>query len=88
MKKAVIAAAVLAAILAGLAFFAYNRLDLVVKVVLEYYGPDVTGVTVKVGDVEISPRDGRGNRQVCRPAMNPHRVPASVSTKGGARADY
>ncbi|HUQ29100.1 MAG TPA: hypothetical protein VM051_10920 [Usitatibacter sp.] len=60
MKKAVIVTAVVVAVLAGLAFFFYNRLDLVVKVALEYYGPDVTGVTVKVGDVEISPHDGRG----------------------------
>jgi len=60
VKKALIAAAVVVAVLAGFAFFAYNRLDLVVKVALEYYGPDVTGVTVKVGDVEISPHSGRG----------------------------
>lgn len=60
MKKALIAALVVVAVLAGLAFFAYNRLDLVVKVALEYYGPDVTGVPVKVGDVEISPHNGRG----------------------------
>ncbi len=60
MKKALLVAALAAAILSGLAFFAYNRLDLVVKTALEYYGPDVAGVSVKVGDVEISPHDGRG----------------------------
>lgn len=60
MKKALIAAAVVVAVLAGLVFFAYHRLDLVVKIALEHYGPDVTGVSVKVGDVEISPQDGRG----------------------------
>jgi uncharacterized protein involved in outer membrane biogenesis len=31
-----------------------------VKVALEHYGPDVTGTSVKVGDVEMSPRSGRG----------------------------
>jgi hypothetical protein len=59
VKKGIIAAVVVA-VLAGLAFFAYNRLDLIVKVALEYYGPEVTGTSVKVGDVEISPHDGRG----------------------------
>jgi hypothetical protein len=71
MKKAVLVAAVVLAILAGLAFFAYNRIDLVVKIVLEHYGPDVTGVSVKVGEVEISPRDGRGrlrNLEIGNPA--------------------
>jgi hypothetical protein len=71
VKKALIAAVVVVAVLAGLAFFAYNRLDLVVKVALEYYGPDVTGVPVKVGDVEISPHNGRGrlrNLEIGNPA--------------------
>jgi hypothetical protein len=60
VKKGLLIGAVALAVLAGIAFFFYNRLDLVVKTALEYYGPDVTGVSVKVGDVEISPRDGRG----------------------------
>jgi hypothetical protein len=60
MKKAIIAAILVVGVLAGLVFLAYDRLDLVVKVALEHYGPDVTGVSVNVGDVEISPRDGRG----------------------------
>jgi hypothetical protein len=60
MKKALFVATVVIAVLAGLVFFAYNRLDLVVKIALEHFGPDVTGVSVKVRDVEISPHDGRG----------------------------
>ena len=60
MKKLLLAALVLAAILVGLGFFMYNRLDLVVKLALEYYGPDVIGASVQVGDVEISPHSGRG----------------------------
>lgn len=60
MKKAAIVAVFALAVIAGIAFFAYNRLDLIVKVALEYYGPDVTGVPVTVGDVEISPHNGRG----------------------------
>ena len=60
MKKAAVIAAVAAAIIAGAIFVAYERLDLIVKLALEHYGPDVAGVSVKVGDIEISPRDGRG----------------------------
>jgi hypothetical protein len=61
MKKAVIVLAVLAVLIAGGVYWAYNSLDVIVKVALEHYGPDVTGVTVKVGEVRLSPRDGRGS---------------------------
>ena len=60
MKKGLIAAAMVVAVLAGIGFFLWNRLDIIVKVALEHYGPDVMGVSVKVADVEISPQDGRG----------------------------
>jgi uncharacterized protein involved in outer membrane biogenesis len=60
MKKGLIVAAVIVAIVAGAGFFVWNRLDIIVKVALEHYGPDVLGVNVTVGDVEISPHDGRG----------------------------
>jgi len=60
MKKLVAVTAIIVAILAGAVFFAYERLDFIVKIALEHYGPGVTGVSVKVGDVEISPHDGRG----------------------------
>jgi hypothetical protein len=60
MKKALIALAVLLVLAGVAAFIIYERLDLVVKIALEHYGPDVTGTSVKVGDVEISPRSGRG----------------------------
>ena len=60
MRKLLAVTAIVIAILAGVAYWAYERLDLIVKVALEHYGPAVTGVSVKVGDVEISPRDGRG----------------------------
>ena len=60
MKKAAIAVAVLL-LLAGLAvYLAFNYVDVIVKAALEHYGPDVTGVSVKVAEVQISPRDGRG----------------------------
>ena len=61
MKKALIVLAVLAVLIAGGVYWAYNSLDVIVKVALEHYGPDVTGVTVKVGEVKLSPRDGRGS---------------------------
>jgi len=82
MKKGLIVAAVLAAILVGLALFAYNRLDIVVKVALEHYGPDVTGVSVKVADVEISPHDGRGRLRALE-LGNPPGFSASRSARFG-----
>jgi hypothetical protein len=60
MKKVLVALAVLIALVALAALLAWNSLDLVVKYTLEHYGPQVAGVAVKVGEVEISPRDGRG----------------------------
>ena len=59
-RAVAVAALVVVALLAGAAFWAYQRLDVVVKVALEFFGPDVTGVSVKVGDVQISPQTGRG----------------------------
>jgi hypothetical protein len=49
-----------AALLAALALLAWNSLDIVVKWAVEHYGPGITGVAVKVRQVEISPLDGRG----------------------------
>lgn len=51
---------VVLALLAGAALVAWNSIDLIVAWTLEHYGPDVTGVAVKVKEVRISPRDGRG----------------------------
>jgi hypothetical protein len=59
-KKVAIALAVLLLLAAGGAYLAYNSLDVIVKLALEHYGPDVTGVTFKVGEVKLSARDGRG----------------------------
>ena len=60
MKKWLIAAAIVLALIGAGAYVVYERLDLIVKVALEYFGPAVTGTEVRVGDVEISPRSGRG----------------------------
>ena len=60
MKKWIIAAVVVLAVLGAGAYVVLERLDLIVKVALEYFGPGVTGTSVYVGDVEISPRSGRG----------------------------
>jgi hypothetical protein len=60
MKKFLRALAVLLVVLALAALLAWNSLDLIVKYTLEHYAPQIAGVTVKVGEVEISPRDGRG----------------------------
>ena len=61
LKRALVALVVIAALAAGGAFLAYNYLDVAVKWTLEHYGPDVTGVPVKVREVQISPRNGRGS---------------------------
>ncbi|MEP7070320.1 MAG: hypothetical protein ABI789_13820 [Usitatibacter sp.] len=61
MKKALIVLAVLAVLIAGGVYWAYNSLDVIVKMALEHYGPDVTGVPVKVGEVKLSMSDGRGS---------------------------
>ena len=60
MRKALAGAALLLVLGAAGAWLAYNYVDLIVKVALERYGPEVTGVSVQVREVEISPRDGRG----------------------------
>ena len=61
MKKAFVALAVLAAAVSLGVLWAWYSLDFIVKVALEHYGPDVTGVAIKVDDVKISPRDGLGS---------------------------
>lgn len=60
LRRALIAVAVLVAIAAGVAWLAFNYLDVAVKWTLEHYGPVVTGVPVKVREVQISPQNGRG----------------------------
>ncbi len=61
MKKAAIALAIVALIAAGAIFWVYYSLDMIVKVALEHYGPDVLGVPVKVSGVRISPKTGEGS---------------------------
>ena len=60
MRKAAWIVAILVIVVAGAAFWAYESLDLIVKVALEHFGPQVTGVSVEVGEVEISAASGRG----------------------------
>ena len=60
MKKALAGLAIILVLAGAGAWLAYNYLDVIVKVALEHYGPDVTGAKVKVEQVAISPRDGRG----------------------------
>ena len=60
MRRVLVAFAVLAGVVGLAALLAWNSLDLLVRVALERWGPDVTGVKLEVGEVRISPRDGRG----------------------------
>jgi hypothetical protein len=52
-------AAVLVAAIAAAVWIA-SSLDSLVKSAIERYGPEITAVSVKVGAVNLSPRDGRG----------------------------
>lgn len=61
MRKAAWVVAVLLVVAAGAAFWAYESLDVIVKYALEHYGPQVTGVSFEVGEVRLSPTDGRGS---------------------------
>ncbi|HEX4779921.1 MAG TPA: hypothetical protein VH301_04155 [Usitatibacter sp.] len=61
MRNALWALAILLVVVAGAAFWAYESLDVIVKLALEHYGPQVTGVSVEVGEVHLSPGDGRGS---------------------------
>jgi uncharacterized protein involved in outer membrane biogenesis len=59
-KKVLIGLAVLLLLAGGGVYLAYHSLDIIVKMAVEHYAPDVTGVAFKVGEVRISVRDGRG----------------------------
>ena len=61
MKGAVVIVLLLAALAAGAGFWAYHSLDVIAKIALEFFGPHVAGVSVKVGETSFSAREGRGN---------------------------
>ena len=90
MKKLLLVLVVLAVVVAGGIFWAYHSVDLLVKVAVEHYAPDVAGVSVKVGEVQISARDGRGAvRDVVignPPWVRVHRIPSAARTT--LRRDY
>lgn len=60
MKKAAIVIVVILAVAAGAAYWAYHSLNLLVRIAIEHYAPEVAGVSVKVGSVDVSAADGRG----------------------------
>lgn len=60
MKKLLVIVVVVLAVIAGAAYWAYNSLDLIVRVAIEHYAPEIAGVPVKVRSVDISARDGQG----------------------------
>lgn len=60
MKKTLYGLVLLLALAAAGVYLAFNYIDVIVKVALEYYGPEVIGAGVKVGEVQISPASGRG----------------------------
>ena len=60
MKKLLTIVLVVVAILAVVAWWAYNSLDLIVRIAIEHYAPEVAGVSVKVASIDISAAEGRG----------------------------
>ncbi len=60
MGRLLVAVLFLAALAAGGAYLAFNYVDVVVKMALEHWGPEVLGAPVKVGEVQISVKSGRG----------------------------
>ena len=61
MGRLLFGIAVLLALGALGAYLAFNYLDVVVKVALEQWGPEVTGTRVDVEQVHINARNGRGS---------------------------
>lgn len=61
MRKLAVILAVVVAVLAGAAYWAFHSLDLIVRVAIEHYAPEVLGVSVKVRGIDISATDGRGS---------------------------
>lgn len=60
MKKVLIGVAILLLVLGGAAWWAFHSLDFLVKTAVERYGPDILGVPVKLGAVQISAQNGAG----------------------------
>ncbi|MDX2218869.1 MAG: hypothetical protein SF172_07600 [Burkholderiales bacterium] len=60
LRKTLIVLGLLAVLIGGAAWWAIHSLDHIVKSALEHYGPQVLGVSVAVGNVEISTQNGRG----------------------------
>jgi hypothetical protein len=60
MKKLLVIFLVIVAVLAAAGYWAYNSLDLIVRIAIERYAPEVAGVSVKVRSIDISAADGRG----------------------------
>jgi hypothetical protein len=60
MRKAAIGFWIVVALVVGAAFWAYHSPDVILKFVLEHYGPDVLGAPVKVAEVRLSAQTGEG----------------------------
>ena len=60
MKRLLLVAVVLMAIVAGGAYLAFTYPGVIARAALEYWAPDVVGGAVSVEDIQISARTGRG----------------------------
>ena len=60
MKKAAIGFGIVIALVLGALLWAYHSPHVILKYVLEHYGPDVLGAPVKVAEVRLSATTGEG----------------------------
>jgi uncharacterized protein involved in outer membrane biogenesis len=60
LKKVLLVLALVVAVLAAAAYWAYSSPGVIVRAAIEYYGPKIAGVPVHVQGVELSASDGRG----------------------------
>jgi hypothetical protein len=61
LKKLAVILVIVLAILGAAAYWAFHSLDLIVRVAIEHYAPEVLGVSVKLQGIDISDTDGRGS---------------------------
>jgi len=61
LRNVILAAAgAMLIVVIGAAYWLVSSLDSLVKSAIETYGPEITGVSVKVGSVHLSPTSGKG----------------------------
>ncbi|MGH8671704.1 MAG: hypothetical protein ACREUA_06675, partial [Burkholderiales bacterium] len=58
--KGLVGAGIVALLIGAVALWLYSSLDSLIEKAIERYGSEITGVSVTVGSVNVSPTDGIG----------------------------